>query len=77
MWAQINECKFMYVQLTCSSSSTTTNVSLFFLKSRRVILGLIGNIYDKHVEMKSNNPATCQNNRSASVNLTKKRGQFC
>lgn len=26
--------------VTCSSSSTTTRVSLFFLKSKRVILGL-------------------------------------
>ncbi len=39
----------MYVKLTLSSSSTTSNVSRFFLKSRRVILGLNGNIYVKIV----------------------------
>lgn len=42
---RMSECKFVHVKPTCSSSSTTTRVSLFFLKSRRVILGL----FWKHV----------------------------
>lgn len=70
----------MYVKLTFSSSSTTSNVSRFFLKSRRVILGLNGNIYVKYVEMENISHdwrVKAQLLVSVSVTLTKKRDQFC